>query len=200
MMRRRFSFGSQTKPGQSSSRQSSSEQSSDVPADRSQVSPAEQRSRARQTAIGLLARREHAQAEIQRKLRERGYDADTAHEVIDDLTRQRLLSDERFAEVFIRSRAERGQGPVRLKAELRQLQLPAALIERHIQAAAIDWQTQARAVRIRKFGTDAPNSLSERAKQVRFLQYRGFTAEQIRAALGAGDVDDLLEVVDPSDD
>jgi regulatory protein len=86
--------------------------------------PTKLRSAARNTAIGLLARREHAQAEIKRKLRDRGYDKELTLEVVDDLTRQRLLSDTRFAEAFIRSRADRGQGPVRLKAELRQLQIP----------------------------------------------------------------------------
>lgn len=159
--------------------------------------PAKLRSAARNTAIGLLARREHAQAEIKRKLRDRGYDKDLTLEVVDDLTRQRLLSDTRFAEAFIRSRAERGQGPVRLKAELRQLQIPAEQIERQLLAAGIDWVELARAVRLRKFGSrpaNTPeNNLGERAKQVRFLQYRGFTAAHIRAAMGARCEDDLFE-------
>lgn len=156
---------------------------------------------ARNTAIGLLARREHAGAEIRRKLRDRGYDPDLTHEVIDELTRQRLLSDDRFAESFIRARAERGQGPVRLKVELRQLQIPAEMIERHLAAARVEWRELASEVRLRKFGNGVPANVGERAKQVRFLQYRGFTADQIRAALAhaassADDVDELLEADD----
>ena len=158
--------------------------------------PAKQRSAARNTAIGLLARREHAQAEIKRKLRDRGYDSDVTLEVIDDLTRQRLLSDTRFAEMLIRSRANRGHGPVRLKAELRQLQIPVNQIEAHLAAAGVNWAALARDVRQRKFGEQAPAAMSERAKQMRFLQYRGFTAEQIRAALGTHCEDDLLDVGD----
>ncbi|MGE0114868.1 MAG: regulatory protein RecX [Steroidobacteraceae bacterium] len=165
-------------------------------ADNEPPDPATLRSTARNTAIGLLARREHAQVEIKRKLRDRGYDGELVLEVVDELTRQRLLSDERFGEMFIRSRAERGQGPVRLRAELRQLQLPVEQIERQLAAVALDWTELARAVRIRKFGGQPANSLSERAKQVRFLQYRGFTAEQIRAALGTRCEDDLLDAGD----
>jgi len=138
------------------------------------------------TAIGLLARREHAQAEIRRKLRHRGFDDDTTNEVVDELTRQRLLSDERFAEAFIRSRADRGQGPVRLRAELRQLKIPVDLIEQRLNAVVdngLDWIALAAEVRLRRFGTTPPAAMSERAKQVRFLQYRGFTADHIRAAL-----------------
>ncbi len=161
--------------------------------------PAKLRSAARNTAIGLLARREHAQAEIKRKLRDRGYDKDLTLGVVDDLTRQRLLSDTRFAEAFIRSRAERGQGPVRLKAELRQLQIPAEQIERQLLAAEVNWADLACAVRLRKFGSRPANRLSERAKQVRFLQYRGFTAAQIRAAMGTRCEDDLLETGDDGD-
>ena len=158
--------------------------------------PAKARRAARDTAMGLLARREHAQAEIKRKLRDRGYDSELALEVVDDLTQRRLLSDERFAEMFIRSRAERGQGPVRLRAELRQLQIPSEQIDRLLVAAEVDWIELARSVRLRKFGKQAANSLGERAKQVRFLQYRGFTAAQICAALDGECEDDLLEAGD----
>lgn len=167
-----------------------------VQGDETPPDPAKQRSAARNTAIGLLARREHAQAEIKRKLRDRGYDNDVTLEVIDELTRQRLLSDARFAEAFIRARADRGQGPVRLRAELRQLQIPVPQIEAHLHAANVNWPALARAVRLRKFGDGAPSNLSERAKQVRFLQYRGFTAEHIRTALGSHCEDDLLDAED----
>lgn len=151
------------------------------------------RAAARNTAVGLLARRDHARAEIRRKLRDRGVGGDIIGEVVDELTRQRLLSDDRFAEVFIRSRAERGQGPVRLRAELRQLQLGSEQIERHLQAAGLEWTSLARGVRERKFGSQPAGSLAERAKEVRFLQYRGFTAAQIRAAMGGRCEDDLFE-------
>jgi regulatory protein len=161
--------------------------------------PAKLRSAARNTAIGLLARREHAQAEIKRKLRDRGYDNELTLEVVDELTRRRLLSDERFAEAFIRSRADRGQGPVRLRAELRQLQLPIEQIERQLAGAGVDWTDLARSVRLRKFGKHPASGLGERAKQVRFLQYRGFTAAQIRAALGGNCEDDLLDAGDDAD-
>ena len=155
------------------------------------------RSNARNSAIRLLARREHAAAEIKRKLKFRGYDDQLATEVVDDLTRQRLLSDERFAEVFIRTRAERGQGPQRLKAELRQLKLPVELIESRIRGANVDWVVLAREIRLRKFGQNTPKMAAERAKQMRFLQYRGFTADQIRAAMGASFEEDHLLDAEP---
>lgn len=160
--------------------------------------PVQQRKAACNTAIGLLSRREHAQSEIKRKLQERGYDHEVAVEVVDELTRKRLLSDDRFAEMFIHSRAARGQGPVRLRAELRQLQVPAESIERHLSSAGVAWVELAVGLRQRKFGIQLPLSMVERAKQVRFLQYRGFTTEQIRIALGARCLDEQLESGDGS--
>jgi regulatory protein len=155
--------------------------------------------RARDSAIRLLARREHARAEIKQKLRLRGVDDQLATEVVDDLTRQRLLSDERFAEVFVRSRAERGQGPVRLRAELRQLKLSPELIDLRVRSAQVDWSQLASQIRQRKFGSKLPKVPAERAKQMRFLQYRGFTAEQIRRAMGASFEEDHLLDADDSD-
>jgi regulatory protein len=55
----------------------------------------------------------------------------------------------------------------------------------------VDWAATARELRRRRFGVSPPGDYPERARQARFLQYRGFTAEQIRAALGPGeDIDD----------
>jgi len=156
------------------------------------------RSNARSSAVRLLSRREHAAAEIKQKLKFRGYDDALATEIVDDLTRHKLLSDERFAEMFIRSRAERGQGPVRLRAELRQLKLPTELIESRILGAEIDWTALATGIRQRKFGPKIPELAAERAKQMRFLQYRGFTADQIRTAMGASFEEDPL--LDPEAD
>ncbi len=168
-------------------------------ADAARVDPGKAKTAARHTAIGLLSRREHAQSEIRRKLHERGFDEEVALEVVDDLTRKRLISDDRFAEMFIRSRAARGQGPVRLRGELRQLQVPAELIEQHLNDAQVDWTRLAVGIRQRKFGGKAASNMSERAKQVRFLQYRGFTTDQIRVAMETSCADELLESGDGLD-
>jgi regulatory protein len=58
----------------------------------------------------------------------------------------------------------------------------------HIDAALAtgqDWRARAFEVRIRKFGPEAPEDWAERARQARFLQYRGFSSDHIRAATGA---------------
>ena len=115
----------------------------------------------------------------------------TIDAVIQKLTGKRLVSDERFTSSFVHHHAKRGQGPVRIRAALRQQGIADAQVEDALRSAEVDWVQLARDVRQRKFGRTPPRSLGERAKQARFLQYRGFDAEQLRAAFrdesGEGD-------------
>src|SRR5882757_6787172 len=48
-----------------------------------------------------------------------------------------------------------------------------------------DWRELARAIRVRKFGAEPPAEWTEKTRQARFLQYRGFSSDHIRAATGA---------------
>ena len=138
----------------------------------------------RATALRLLARREHSAAELRRKLGGRGFDTDIVERIITDLVQQRLASDDRFAEAYVRARATRGYGPARLRLDLRQRGVDATLVEHSVKAG--EWQ-EAAAVRSKRFGPTLPSDPRERARQMRFLQYRGFTTEQIRRALNADD-------------
>ncbi|HKR33528.1 MAG TPA: regulatory protein RecX [Steroidobacteraceae bacterium] len=130
----------------------------------------------------LLARREHSVEELRRKLVTKGYPAETIEPVIQKLAGKRLVSDERFTSGFVHHHAKRGQGPVRIRAELRQQGIADSQAEEALRSAEVDWVQLAREVRRRKFGASPPRSPGERAKQARFLQYRGFDAEQLRAA------------------
>ncbi|HEY6642262.1 regulatory protein RecX [Povalibacter sp.] len=149
------------------------------------------------TAVRLLARREHSIEELRRKLTARSYPDAVIDFVVTRLAAKRLVSDDRFTSSFVHHHAQRGQGPVRIRAELRQQGIADEAIESALESAEIDWIAQAQTVRRRKFGGSLPGSLPERAKQARFLQYRGFSADQIRAALKADvsvmDEDDGLD-------
>ncbi len=137
----------------------------------------------RLTAMDLLARREHSERELARKLKARGFDADVCAGVLDGLVADGLLDDARFAEAFVHSRFQRGAGPQKIRAELRERGVGDALIEQCIAALDADWQARLRAVREKKFGTELPADFRERSRQMRFLQQRGFSAEQIARAL-----------------
>jgi len=134
----------------------------------------------RRTALDLLARREHSRRELARKLAARGIqDRVVVDAVLAALEAEGLLSDVRFVEQFIWSRVQRGAGPLKIHAELRERGVDERLIEDSIEALADDWQRVLCAVREKKFGRVLPGDFRERSRQMRFLQQRGFTAEQI---------------------
>lgn len=139
----------------------------------------------RRTALDLLSRREHSPAELRRKLEAKGFEAEEVEATIATLLREGLLSEARFAEVFVGSHARRGHGPVWIRAELERRGVSAEITATALAEADIDWPMAVRTVREKRFGTGAPADFRERARQARFLQYRGFTADQVRQALAA---------------
>jgi regulatory protein len=137
----------------------------------------------RQLALNLLARREHSVLELGRKLATRGAERELIDTLLDQLQHERLLSDARFAEAYVRMRTERGFGPLRIRAELRERGVDEGLITAELDGGSSHWSTQAEAARRKRFGARLPRDWSERARQARFLEYRGFSAGTIGAVL-----------------
>ena len=142
-----------------------------------------------QRAIGLLASREHSRLQLFRKLTDKGFAGEQVDAVLSQLAQQNLQSDERFTESFIHSRIIRGQGPVRIHAELRERGCSDELIAAYLDFSDPSWRRQVEEVRRKRFGRELPEDYQTRAKQARFLQYRGFTPEQIRCALNQSEFD-----------
>ncbi|MBI1422957.1 MAG: hypothetical protein GC149_05765 [Gammaproteobacteria bacterium] len=137
------------------------------------------------TAIRLLAMREHSQTELQRKLIQKGFKAQAVAHALQDLIAQNLLSDERFTEAFVMSRRERGTGPVKIQAELQQRGIDNELIGRYLDFRDPDWLDLAQQAREKKFGRELPAEYQLKSQQARFLANRGFSHEQIRRVLDA---------------
>jgi regulatory protein len=137
----------------------------------------------RNAAVALLARRDFATVALCRRLESSGYDSALVGAAVAALARERLVDDARFGENYVTFHANRGQGPVRIGADLKAVGLPAELIDTAL-AAGPDGRARAQEVRSRRFGPELPRSWPEKSRQARFLQYRGFSADHIRAALG----------------
>jgi len=137
----------------------------------------------RVAALRLLARREHSRAELKAKLATAGSE-EALDSVLDALQAERLLSDQRYASERVAARAVR-YGDARLKQELRQHGISDDDIAAALPQGG-DETTRCRAVWARKFGR-LPVDASERRRQMRFLQYRGFTGEAIRGVMRGAD-------------
>jgi len=139
-------------------------------------------------AAALLARRDHPRAALERRLLEQGYEAAAVAALLDELVGQRVVDDARYAERYVGYHAGRGLGPERIRRELADLGVAADVVRAALESGP-DWAALARAQRVRRFGSGAPASWAEKGRQARFLQYRGFSTDHIRSALGADDLD-----------
>tara|TARA_B110000503_G_scaffold559_1_gene800 strand:+ start:81 stop:605 length:525 start_codon:yes stop_codon:yes gene_type:complete len=161
----------------------------------------------RRAAMDFLARREHSRYEILCKLTRRlGDSPDLFEQEVGKLTKEGLQSDRRLAEAFIRARTNRGQGPVKIKMELRNKQVSDEIITTAFEECGVDFRALAQSVAVRKFGdalrkvmdtevqepelqapaVQAPEALNIKALDVktqarisRFMQQRGFSYEHI---------------------
>jgi len=135
-------------------------------------------------ALQLLTRRDYCRAELQSRLAAEAESAEQLDAVLDALQEERLLSDPRYAAQRVAARAGR-YGNARLRQELRQKGVDDADIVAALPQGG-DESERCRAVWAKKFGVP-PDSAAERARQMRFLQYRGFSGEAIRRVMHGTD-------------
>lgn len=134
-------------------------------------------------AMDFLARREYSHKELKQKLFERFPDSAEIDQVLDTLIKDGLQSDARFADSFFRLRVNAGYGPNYIRAELRQRGIDEVLVTEVFAEQGVDWVEAARQVFDKKFrGVDLSDQKA-RAKCMRFMQYKGFTFDQIRDLL-----------------
>lgn len=136
----------------------------------------------RRAAMDLLARREHSVQELHRKLRQRGAEPELITVELQKLVDEGLLSEQRYLESYIRSRALSGRGPVRIREELSQRGLTRQDIELGLEEADINWQEQLQDLWQRKFG-EKPADQKAFGKQARFLLYRGYPMDWVQRLL-----------------
>lgn len=134
-------------------------------------------------AVHCLAIRAHGTQELRTKLRQKGFDEVATDHAMLRLQAHGYLDDRDFCAQYVRARARRGYGPVKIGYELKTRGIAPDLIDAALQAVDHTWSTQIEQVWTKKFGPPVPVDRKEKAKQYRFLQYRGFTSEQIQTLL-----------------
>ncbi len=137
----------------------------------------------RRMALQLLAQREFTFSELVDRLEIKGCTRLLSQRVVQQLQEDGLQSDERFAEVFARSRMARGHGPMLLRAEMRSRGLSDSLTDEYATHPQAHWLQLATAALQKRF-REPPANRDEWARQARFLARRGFSADLIYSALG----------------
>ena len=137
--------------------------------------------RLRSYAFAVLARKEYSKADLIEKLATWAQDRDEVLTLVEELSANHYQSDQRVAEMTVRSQVRKGKGPNRIKLALRAKHLDKELVKEDI--AEIDWYEQAYQLKVKKYGTDVSKDPKIKAKQIRFLQYRGFEMDAIMKAI-----------------
>ena len=133
----------------------------------------------RRIALDFLARREHSEQELLKKLEARADDSAEVQAVLQKLKDEGLQSDERFTEAYVHHRVNAGIGPLKIHYELRQKGIDESLAEAFLEPLDEEWDAMMRRQRERKYGSTIPHDYGERMKQARFLQNRGFSPESV---------------------
>ncbi len=161
-------------------------------------------SRLRWLAFYYLSRREYGKAELKQKLLDKEQEAAKIDALLDEFEEKGYQSDYRTTLMLIRENIRKGRGRGRIKQEFhrKKMTMPDNIDELIDMANAesdefsefiddsadnlvegIDWLKLAVTARIKKYGDDIPTEQKDKAKQLRFLQYRGFNSDICFAAL-----------------
>ena len=130
----------------------------------------------------LLSRREHSQTELRKKLADLELDRDLVDDTIAQFAKKDIQSDVRYAEAVVRGAYRKGKGPVFIERTLHNHDIDFQLVRALTKDDSFDWFESSKAVRVKRFGNELPDDWTYKQKQMRFLQYRGFTQEQIKYA------------------
>ena len=136
-------------------------------------------------AIRYLSRRDYSRRELHHKLLAQSFPPEGIEAVLNDLAEKDYQSDQRFAEMFLRSRVSRGDGPFKIKLALTQKGIAETLIQQLLEESDINWFAEAHKARQKHFGTQLPNDTKSLSKQMRYLRNKGFYQEHIDAAIRA---------------
>lgn len=139
-----------------------------------------------QYALFMLSRRDYGKAELFARMKRRMYeknegiiDEPLIEKVLERLSEQHFLDDERVVALMMQGYIRKGYGPLRIKQEMRQKGFADALVEKNFANVDVDWFEKAAYVRSKKFGDNLPQDFKEKSKQIRYLQYRGFFGDMI---------------------
>lgn len=137
--------------------------------------------RLRSYAFALLTRKEYGKAELIEKLSLYAENHQDVLQLVEELAQQNYQSDQRVADGILFSQKRKGKGPNRIKLSLKSKKIDSQLIQEELQHT--DWLEQAYQLKIKKFGTAIEKDHKQKAKQVRFLLYRGFDMETVLKAV-----------------
>ncbi|AYV38743.1 regulatory protein RecX [Aeromonas veronii] len=155
------------------------------PVEPAEPSFAEQLAAARAYAMRSLARRESAESELARRLRQQGYQEEVIEAVVDYCRGYNWVNDERYGAMAVRAGAAKGHGPLKIRFDLRRKGLDDGQIDAAFEQPELDWFELAFELLERRAKIVDLADFKLRMKWLKYLLGRGFTQDQARYAISA---------------
>lgn len=130
-------------------------------------------------ALALLTGRDYTQHELAEKLKAKKCEAHDIANVINELRQAGYLNDQRAAESYVNGKRNKGYGPARIAQSLRIKGITDEIIAEAMNITDNAWFTAAEQLWRKRFKGKLPTDFKDRAKQTRFLLYRGFKRDHI---------------------
>ncbi|WP_143872469.1 regulatory protein RecX [Catenovulum sediminis] len=137
---------------------------------------------ARQYVLNLLSRKEYARSQLEKKLTARACPHEIIKSVLDEFNENNWQSDQRFAEVTLKSKSAAGYGPKYIQQLFYQHQVDCD-VNQLADSLEIDWVEIVVQLIQKKYTDPLTKDFKEKQKRMRFLYSRGFSGEYISAAL-----------------
>ena len=132
-------------------------------------------------AYRLLGQREYSLKELVNRISRKWPQVNDIELFVCQLSEENLVSDERFAESFLRSRVQRYQGPLKIRAELRGKGVADSIISDALDTMSGEWRSLAAQWLERQHS--GALSFADKKKYYRRLVNRGFAHDQAMDAL-----------------
>lgn len=138
--------------------------------------------------IWLLGKRAYGRNELGKKLSVYAQNIEDVEKLLDEMEEYKYIDDNQYASSLLRSEVSKGRGKAKIAQVFKNKGVDIANINEEL--SEINWFKQALELKIKKFGAKVETDQKLKAKQIRYLQYRGFGFDVIMKVIGyIGDED-----------
>lgn len=149
------------------------------------IEPITDKQKLRNRALYWLSKKEYSIHDFAKKLDNVCEISGLKNELLEDFIKRDWLNEQRYMASFVRMKLSAGLGLNRIKQELQSHGIKSSDAELYLEALETDWFAQAQSTYDKKYGSKPldKKDFKEKAKRFRFMQYRGFSPDQINYAI-----------------
>lgn len=148
-----------------------------------QIEPITDPAKLRARGLYWISKRDYSVKDFTDKLHKVCEIQELIDNLVEDFIKRDWLNEERYLGAFVRTKIAMGLGLYRIKQELQKHGIKGEQTLLHIEELDVDWFEQAKQTYLRKYNDSPVVDFKEKAKRFRYMQYRGFSPDEIKYAM-----------------